>query len=262
MIDYHIHTSLSTDCRTSMMDMARAAVSKGLSEICFTDHIDFDFPNGEYMVDFDEYRRQFEETSAAFPSVKIRKGIEAGIEPQSYHRYEALLADQQLDYVIGSVHVVFGYDPYFPALWNDVSRQEAFDEYARLSLRCLEAIDIFDVLGHLGYIGKYCPHDNRLFKYSDYTDIIDTILKKLIDTSKGLEVNTSGLIKTGDYLPEKPVIERYFELGGEIITIGSDAHTVDSVGFASDEVLLYLKQTGFRYVCAFDQRKPRFIPIP
>jgi histidinol-phosphatase (PHP family) len=245
-----------------MMDMARAAESKGLSEICFTDHIDFDFPNGEYMVDFDEYLRQFEETVIAFPSIKIRKGIEAGIEPQSFNRYEELFRGQRLDYIIGSVHVVFGYDPYFPALWNDFSQKEAFDEYARLSLRCLEAIDVFDVLGHLGYIGKYCPYVDKLFRYSDYTDIVDTILKKLVAASKGLEVNTSGLAKIGDFLPEKSIIERYFELGGEMITIGSDAHNLGSVGFAADETLQYLKHTGFKYVCAFDQRKPRFIPIP
>ena len=262
MIDYHIHTSLSTDCSISMMQMAKAASEKGLSEICFTDHIDFDFPNGEYMVDFDDYKKQFEKTIATFPSINIRKGIEAGIEPQSFHRYAQLFAGQELDYVVGSVHVVFGYDPYFPALWNDYSKKAAFDEYARLSVRCLEAIDVFDVLGHLGYIGKYCPHEERLFKYSDYTDIVDTILKKLIEKSRGLEINTSGLVRTGDYTPEKPIIERYFELGGEIVTIGSDAHSADSVGFAAIETLEYLKHTGFKYVCAFDKRKPRFIPIP
>ena len=262
MIDYHIHTSLSTDCSTAMADMAIAADEKGLKEICFTDHIDFDFPNGEYMVDLDEYRVQFEKTAAAYPDINIRKGIEAGIEPQSFHRYEQLLCGQELDYVVGSVHVVFGYDPYFPALWNDYSKKAAFDEYARLCVRCLEAIEVFDVLGHLGYIGKYCPHEERLFKYSDYTDAVETILKKLVESGKGLEVNTSGLYRTGDFTPEKPIIKRFFELGGEIVTVGSDAHTAGGVGFASDDALEYLKQTGFEYVCAFDKRMPRFIPIP
>lgn len=261
MIDYHIHTSLSTDSSASMKLMAGAAKEKGLKYICFTDHIDFDFPNGEYMVDFDEYKKQFDEVKESFSDISIAKGIEAGIEPQSFGRYEELLFGKELDYVIGSVHVVFGFDPYYPSLWKKVSKQEAFDEYARLSLKCLEAIDVFDTLGHLGYIAKYCPHKDSLFRYSDYTDIVDAILKKLIKSDKGLEVNTSGLLNTGDLTPEKPIIERYKNLGGEIVTIGSDAHTPENVGLAVNETIEYLKSIGFKFVCVYKNRKPQFISI-
>lgn len=261
MIDYHIHTSLSTDCDFSMKQMAQAAIDQGLKYISFTDHIDFDFPNGEFMVDFSEYRKHFEDVKKAFPQINIAKGIEAGIEPHSFHRYKELFKDQELDFVLGSVHVVFGYDPYFPDLWNSVTKQQAFDEYAVLSLKCIDAIEVFDVLGHIGYIGKYCPFENNLFRYSDYTDIIDTILKKLIEHSKGLEVNTSGLLKTADYMPEKPIIERYHELGGEIVTIGSDAHLPENVGFAAKDTLEYLNHIGFKYVFTYNQREPIAVSI-
>jgi len=261
MIDLHIHTSLSTDCDASMMDMAAAAAQKGLRYISFTDHIDFDFPGGGYMVDFDEYKIQFEAVKAAFPNMSIAKGIEAGIEPHSWHRHIELLSGKGLDYVLGSVHVVFGRDPYFPELWEKVTKQEAFDEYARLLTKCLEAIDLFDVFAHIGYIGKYCPSEENLFKYSDYTDIIDIVLKTLIENSKGLEVNTSGLVKIGDYMPEKPIIERYRELGGEIITIGSDAHLPENVGLAADYTLKYLNSLGFKYIYIYENRVPKAISI-
>ena len=261
MIDYHIHTSLSADCDFSMNQMAKAAVDRGLKYICFTDHIDFDFPSGEFMVDFDEYKNQLEDAKKAFPQISIAKGIEAGIETQTWHRYKDLLKGQDLDFIIGSIHVVFGYDPYYPELWDSVTKQQVFDEYSILLLNCLEAIEVFDVLGHIGYIGKYCPFEDNLFKYSDYSDIIDTILKKIIKSNKGLEVNTSGLLKTADYMPEKPIIERYHELGGEIITIGSDAHLPDNVGYKSKEALEYLKHVGFKHVFTYNQRSPVAVPI-
>jgi len=263
MIDYHIHTSLSADCEVGMMQMAAAADKKGLKEICFADHYDFDFPgDGDYTVDFELYKKQFDAVAAAYPHINIRKGIEAGLEPHNFHKFEELLCDEELDCIIGSVHVVGGFDPYFKEFWQKTSKQEAFDEYARLSLECTLAADFYDVLGHLGYIGKYCPFEDKLFRYGDYTDIVDTILKTLVERGQGLEVNTSGLIKTGNLMPDLPIIQRFKQLGGEIVTVGSDAHIEEHVGYAAQYTLDALGTLGFKYVCAFDKREPRFIRIP
>jgi histidinol-phosphatase (PHP family) len=263
MIDYHIHTSLSADCDIDMMRMAAAAQQKGLKEICFTDHHDFDFPCGvDCTVDFKLYAKQYQEVKAAYPQINIRKGIEAGLEPHNFHRFADLLRDEELDYIVGSVHVINGYDPYFEEFWQKNTKQEAFDEYARLSLECVRAADFYDVFGHLGYISKYCPFEDNLFIYSDYKDVVDEILKILIERGQGLEVNTSGLIKTGNLLPDLPIIQRFKQLGGEIVTVGSDAHTNDLVGYAADYTLDALKTLGFKYVCAFDKREARFLPLP
>ena len=263
MIDYHIHTDLSADCEISMKEMAAAADKKGLKEICFADHYDIDFPSeDDYTVDFALYAQRFEETKAAYPHIQIRKGIEAGLEPHNFHKFEELLKDEHLDYVIGSVHGVCGLDPYFEQFWQTNTKQEAFDEYACLSLECVKAADFYDVFGHLGYIGKYCPMEDKLFKYGDYADVIDEILKTLVSRGQGLEVNTSGLLKTGNLMPDLPIIQRFKQLGGEIVTIGSDAHLAEHVGYASRYALDALNTLGFKYVCAYDNRKPRFIPIP
>ncbi len=263
MIDYHIHTDLSLDSKTHMADIAAAAHKKGLKEICITEHVDFDFPNlGDFLVDFNLYTQQLEEIKAAYPDMNIRKGIEAGIDMKSHKRIGEYLFDKKLDYIIGSVHVVFNSDPYFPEFWQNVSKQEAFDEYARVCLERVKAADFFDVFGHLGYISKYCPHEDNLFAYDDYADMIDEMLLVLISRGKGLEVNTSGLIKTGNLIPELAIIQQFKRLGGEIVTVGSDAHVAENVGYAAQYALDALKTLGFKYVCAYDQRVPRFILIP
>lgn len=263
MIDYHIHTNISADCDISMKRMADAAHNKGLKEICFTEHIDLDFPcDLEFTVDFNRYRTSYNDVKDSYPDINIRKGIEAGLEPRTLNHFPSLLAEQNIDYVIGSIHVVFGYDPYYPDFWEKTTKQKTYDEYARLTIECINACDFYDVLGHLGYIAKFCPYEDKLFRYSDYTDAVDTILKGLIHKGKGLEVNTNGLLMTSSTMPEMPIIKRYYELGGEIITIGSDAHKESIVGYNVTETLQTLKEIGFKYICAFDARKPRFIPIP
>lgn len=264
MIDYHIHSSLSADCSVDMLAMATAAQAKGLKDICFTEHIDFDFPSEEdvdFSVDFDAYQNTFEAVSAAFPDVRIRKGIEAGLETVSLDRYPALLDGKDLDFIGASVHIVFERDPYYPSFWQDVDQRRAYDEYMRLLIETAKASEIYDVLSHIGYIAKFCPHKDRLFRYTDYSDTIDILLRLLIERGKGIEVNTNGLLMTPSTMPETAIIRRYHELGGEIITVGSDAHTEEIVGYRVPETLAVLSDIGFRYICAFDARKPRFIPI-
>ena len=262
MIDYHIHTSISGDCDTPMMDMARAAHGKGLREICFTEHIDIDFPcDIDFSVDFDAYRTAFDAAQTAFPDITMRLGIEAGLDLRPKETAEVIAA-HDLDFVIGSVHLVFGLDPYEPDVWQNYTPRALTEEYLRASIEYAATRDFFDVFGHIGYIARFCPEGDKMLRYSEYTDVLDTLLKTLIQQGKGIEVNTNGLHMTPDTMPETAIVERYHALGGEIITVGSDAHFDTVVGHAIPETLAVLKRIGFKYVCAFDKRTPRFIPIP
>jgi histidinol-phosphatase (PHP family) len=121
--------------------------------------------------------------------------------------------------------------------------------------------DYFDVFGHLGYIAKFCPFEDALMAYSDYSGAIDELLKILVENGKGLEINTSGIKNTGAVMPEIPIARRFRELGSEIVTVGSDAHDEAAVGRAVEETMRQLASVGFKYVCAFDSRKPRFLAI-
>ena len=260
MIDYHVHSDISGDCEVKMADMAVAARNAGVRELCFTEHIDIDFPGEiDFSVDFTRYLAEFEAVKQSFPDIHIRMGIEAGLDVCTKDEMEKRLSG--LDYVVGSQHIVFGQDPYYKEAWEGRPQREIFEKYLAESLRCAAACDYYDVLGHLGYISKFCPHEDKLMRYSDFSDAVDAILKTLIDKGKGLEVNTNGLYMTPDTMPEKPIVARYRELGGEIVTVGSDAHYASVVGHAVPETLQMLKSIGFRYVCAFDGRKPRFIAI-
>lgn len=263
MIDYHIHTGLSADCEAPMERMAEAARKRGLKEICFTDHIDLDFPGDiDFVFDFLEYDREFACVLSAYPDIGIKKGLEAGLELRTAAGMAAIVSGHELDYVIGSTHLVTGLDPYGSELWRLYSKQEAYAAYMQECIECASACDFYDVFGHLGYVSKFCPFEDALMRYGDYKDAVDELLKILIHKGKGLEVNTSGIRNTGQVLPEGSIIKRYFEFGGEIITVGSDAHEESAVGRAVDETLEMLKSIGFKYVCTFDKRKPKFISIP
>ncbi len=262
MIDYHIHTHISADCDIPMMKMAQAAQDKGLKEICFTEHIDLNMIEGpDFSVDFDVYTAALEETRNAFPGLVIRMGIESGLDIGTSDKMRAILNGQTLDYIIGSQHVVFGQDPFYEEVWKHHSKDDIFNEYLRVSLESALAIDEFDVMGHIGYISKFCPYEDKLLRYADYADVIDKLLKTLIDKGKGLEVNTNGLYMTPSTMPETSIIKRYFELGGEIITVGSDAHYECVVGHAVADTLETLKNIGFRYITAFRRHQPQFLPL-
>ncbi|MFA5675633.1 MAG: histidinol-phosphatase HisJ family protein [Christensenellales bacterium] len=263
MIDYHVHSSFSADCEAPMINMARAARDLKITELCFTEHVDIDAPGEKvFVADLAAYRAEFLKVQSAFPNLNMRFGVEAGLWPDVFKQTQALLEGHPLDYVIGSQHLIFGLDPYHNEIWKRYSQREIYDEYLRISMVCAASFDYYDVFGHLGYVGKFCPYNDKLLAFSSYTDAIDELLKTLVRKGKGLEVNTSGLVMTPSTMPETRIIERFKQLGGEIITIGSDAHRESAVGYAVPDTLRKLKAVGFRYVCAFDNRKPRFLPIP
>ncbi len=262
MIDYHIHTSISADCKVPMMAMAQAAVDAGLKQICFTEHIDLNLVEGpDFSVDFEAYAAAIAAVRAAFPALTIRMGIEAGLDIDSAPQMQAMLAAQPLDYVIGSQHVVFGLDPFYEQVWKRYDKAEIFGEYLRVSNESAMRLDYYDVMGHIGYISKFCPFDDKIMRYADYTDAVDALLKTLVGKGKGIEINTNGLYMTPSTMPETHIIKRYFELGGEIVTVGSDAHYETVVGHAVSDTLDLLKSIGFRYICSFAKRQPLFLPL-
>jgi histidinol-phosphatase (PHP family) len=258
MTDYHIHSNISCDCETDMMKMAEAAFKKGLKEICFTEHIDID-PPLNFCIDFGRYEEKIAQVRRAFPGINIGKGIEAGLGKIATAEMEKLISLAAPDFVIGSQHLVYGLDPFESAIWERYEQKEVYDEYIKECIENAAECTFFDVFGHIGYVAKSNTH--KVFSYTDYPDETDELLKKLIGKGKGIEVNTSGIIRSGSTLPETPIIKRYFELGGEIITVGSDSHIEDAVGRYVSETLEVLKDIGFKYVCAFKERKPEFLKI-
>ena len=264
--DTHMHTKFSGDSTAIPEDMITAARKLGLGGICFTDHLDLDYPQEPelFLMDLDAYvpamqalSRQFSE---AFP---VRTGIELGLQPHLSGQLTQLLSEYPFDFVIGSSHVVHGIDPYYVTYYKNKTEDEAYEEYFSSILENIMAFDDFDVYGHIDYVVRYGPNKNKFYSYEKFADIIDEILKTLITHGKGIEINTGGFkCGLGHPNPTEAIIRRFRELGGEIITIGSDAHTPEHVGYAFKKVPDILKAAGFQYYTVFQKRQPEFLPLP
>ena len=258
MFDYHLHTTISFDGIGTAEEIAAAALSNGLQEICFTDHWDYHWdpsvrPN---LFSLDDYSQAYD--SLVVPGLNIRKGIEFGMTSWNAPHLQELLKKRPFDFVIGSIHFVDGYDPYDEKYWEGKSLTEAFRRYLETSLECVKLHNDYDVLGHLTYVCKSAHNpSHKALIYGDYRDIIDEILRTLVQKGKGMEINSSGVDRTGDFLPSADILQRFHELGGEIITIGSDAHAADRVGQYHQDALEIVKDI-FGHVCTFERRKAIF----
>ncbi len=261
--DYHIHTHYSSDSSEEPENIIKHAIKLRLDEICFTDHIDLDYPetteygNPVFFFDTKAYYREMCALRDKYSGdIKIKIGVELGVEPYLAVRNEAVATSVPFDFIIGSTHQLGGRDPYYPEFWAGKSCDEVVMTYFEETLENMKCFTDYDVYGHLDYITRYAPDKSYQFDYNKYKEIIDCILKEVIHTGHGIEINTSplnkGLSRTN---PCIEIVKRYRELGGEIITIGSDAHTVSNVGGHFDVARDILLSCGFRYYTVFSQRK-------
>jgi len=258
MFDYHMHSHVSFDGHDSGLAMALAAKVAGLKEICFTDHIDHDFDSEGRSMVFDPAVYSAEYDTLEVPGLKIRRGVEYGLKPYNKDAMQKDLKLRNFDFVLGSVHFVNEQDIYYKEFWQDKTVEQAVRLFLEETLKCVEHHDDYDVLGHLSYICKARANpDPKPLYLKDHQEIVDEILKILVRKGKGMEINTSGVDRCGDFLPGEAFFRRFKELGGEIVTVGSDAHTADRVGQYSDRACEMMKDI-FGYVCTFEDRKPIF----
>ncbi len=258
MFDFHLHTSVSFDSTAKAEDLALAAKAAGLTEICFTDHWDYNSDPAKQHNPFDLAAYSGAYDGLTVPGLTIRRGVEFGLTGWNQPELKTLLAQRRFDFVIGSMHFVDGWDPYDAEYWQGKTVQEAFYRYLEATLECVKLHEDYDVLGHLTYVCKSVHNPtHKPVLYKDFAEITDEILRVLVQKGKGMEINTSGVDRAGDFLPGAPFLKRFRELGGEIVTVGSDAHDASRVGQYSKEALEILKDI-FGHVCTFQNRKPVF----
>ena len=258
MFDFHMHTTVSYDGHNTPLEMARSAVDAGLKEICFTDHRDYQqsVPRETTAYSLEAYRSAYE--GLEIPGLVIRHGTEVSLCPWNKAEIQADLRAYPYDFVLGSIHFIDDQDIYFPEFWagRDFIAMERI--YFEETLRCVQLHDDFDVLGHLTYISKCKGHPcPRIIPLEDHKDVIAEIMKTLIAKGKGMEINTSGVDRCGDYLPGIPYLKLFKDLGGQIITVGSDAHTTDRVGQYTTDAMAIAKEI-FGQVCTYQGRQPIF----
>ena len=270
--DMHMHTWFSTDSEACPCDMADEAVRKGLKTICFTDHFDKDDLEWgeEGIFDVDAYFVEMQKLQEEYAGkLNIRIGIELGLRTYLKDYYEELTKKYPFDFVIGSVHNVpykkdaegniLYTDPAAEKLFTDRTDKEAYRLMMETTLENVRTSDCFQTLGHLDYVVRYGKSREKEYSYTDYADIIDEILKLLIEKEKGLEVNSAGLKYGLPFAhPHPDVLKRYRELGGEIITIGADAHKPEHIAYDFAKAEEILKSCGFKYYTEFFKQKPVF----
>lgn len=262
--DFHMHTAFSTDSESSPEEMIEEAIRRGLQTICITDHFDLDFTEPGFLVDFDTYfpaLRNLQEKYRAYIDVRI--GAEFGLQPHLSDAFREIAGKYPFDFIIGSLHVIDGMDPYRRKYFEGKTDEEAYRRAFECTIENIRAIADYDVLGHIDYVVRYGKHQAREYSYAKYADYLDEILRHLIENGKGLELNTAGWKYGLDFAhPHQDVLKRYKELGGEIITIGSDGHKPEHVAYDFHKVKDYLQACGIKYYTEFRQRKPYFCAIP
>ena len=269
--DCHMHSHHSGDSDASMESMIERAIGLGLDTIAFTEHQDFNYaksPEGEeeycdenaFMLNADSYLYELLGLREKYrDKIRIEFGVEIGLQKSCVKENLIFCRDHEYDFIIGSLHLVDGKDPYYKQFFEGRDEKDVLRQYFTEYYENIKKFHNFDVLGHLDYIIRYMPSGNREYDYGEYGDIIDEIFKELIENEKGIEINTKAMSKgMKEFHPCMAALKRYRELGGEIVTIGSDAHKPENIAEHFDKVPDVLKEAGFKYYCIYENRLPEY----
>ena len=258
-IDQHVHSNISHDGISSYADYIRKASERNTQEITFTEHYDIykGITTNLKTLDVSMYVEQFRKTQEVAENIQMNLGIEVGLQPDEMETIHTMLSIYPFDFVIGSSHITCKKDLSKDAtFFEGLTRHQAYLKYFKEVLQNVQLYDNFDVYGHLDYIVRYGGYTNKSIEYKEFNEILDAILCTLIKKDKGIEINTSG-IRYKCYAPHPniEILKRYKELGGSIITIGSDAHKWDDLSSDFGKVFEILQYLGFDEYAVFHKRE-------
>lgn len=271
-VDYHVHTAYSGDSDYSMEDVVKDAVRLEMDEICFTDHVDYgakvDWDSGEKIrycqgqpmvnVDYHAYAEEISKLRAQYGNqITIRMGMEFGMQIHTISKYEALYERYPFDFIILSVHQVEDKGFWSQEFQQGRTQKEYNERYYEEMLALVKQFQNYSVLGHLDLIVRYDKMGTYPFRYVKH--YVEKILREVIKNDKGIEVNTSSYrYGLKDSTPSMAILEMYRDMGGQIITLGSDSHAPAHLGTHMKEAKELLKSIGFRNFCTYDKMNPIF----
>ncbi|MBQ9930799.1 MAG: histidinol-phosphatase HisJ family protein [Firmicutes bacterium] len=264
MFDYHTHTFFSDDANIPMDEMIEAACKAGITEMAITDHYDPLYPDPDYtfLLDFEAYQKALEKAQATFKDrITIVKGMELGLQSHALEECSRAANAYPYDFIIGSFHCAQGFDLYRrDLLFKDRTVEEVYIGFYTYMKDCLARFEDFNVVGHFNIIDRYSP---EIAKDSLTKELREDILRNLAERGKGIEINTSSYrYKMGRRTtPTLDILKTFKKVGGEVITIGSDAHYPEHVGDHHADAVALAKEAGFRYVATFRERKPSFTAV-
>jgi len=285
-MDYHLHTEFSDDSREPMENQVERAIELGFREICFTDHVDYgvknDWSDGNIKyrvgdgvgkpegsldpianVDYPLYFEKLRLMKKMYGDrIEIKQGLEFGMQTITVDKYEKLFAryKDELDFVLLSIHEIDNKE-----LWTmDYQRERSWKEYNEgyynELYQVMKIYKDYNVLSHLDLIVRYDPQGR--YPFDKVEDQVSEILKLAISDGKGIEINTSSWhYGLDDTMPSRQILKLYKDLGGKIITIGSDGHTTRYVGDHFEDAVSILKEIGFTHIAGFTKMKPQLHEI-
>lgn len=248
-----------------MEEYIKFAKEKNVNEITYTEHYDIydGLVTNLKTLDVQKYYEYYKKVKQN-TNFNINFGIEIGLQPDIVNQIKNLVSKYHFDFIIGSSHITCKKDiATDESFFNGLTRKEAYMNYFK---EVLENINLynheFDVYGHLDYVVRYGKYNNKRIEYNEFADILDEILKSLIKKEKGIEINTSGIrYGLGTAHPNIDIIKRYKQLGGKIITLGSDAHKIENLAQDFDIAYDLLESANINEIAIYHNRKPDFIKI-
>ena len=285
--DYHIHSEFSDDSRELMEKQIEKAIELGLDEICFTDHVDYgikkdwdegniEWRSGDGMnydvsdkdplanVNYPEYFGKLLRMKETYKDrISIKQGLEFGIQSITIPQFEKLYNryEEQLDFVLLSIHMINNLEFWTQDFQKGKTQKQYNEEYYKEILNVMKQFRHYSVLAHLDLIIRY--DKNGIYSFEELKDIIAEILKTAIADGKGIELNTSSWhYGLKDTQPSRAILKLYKDLGGKIITVGSDAHSTKYLADHIKDAYHILKdEIGFEEICTFKHMSPSFYKL-
>jgi len=257
IFDSHMHTKFSADSEMRAIDAINRARSLDLG-VVFTEHFDYGLElNGKsFSFDAAEYFGEYNNLRGD----DVQLGAEVGLRKSARSANEKFIATADFDLIIGSIHLVDDYDIYYPEFYAGKDKATAYGKYFAQMADEAAACD-YDVLGHIDYICRAAPYDNPEIDYATFKAAIDAVLKIVVERGKVLELNTRRFGSARAVNELVPVYKKYRALGGQFVTLGSDAHKVDAIGNYFARALDFVRELDLTPV-TFHERRLEKIFVP
>lgn len=260
LANYHMHTAYSCDCNFEMEEVVKTAISCNLNEICFTDHLDC-LINSEPYFDFDGYVKDYLTLKEKYADkITLKLGMEFGMQKEKIPYFENIFRQIDFDFILMSCHLIDNKWLHNQEFQYGKSQDEYNKLYYEEILYLADNYKNYSVIGHLDVIRRY--DKNGEYEFEKIKPLLKQIFDIIISDGKGIEINTSSYrYKLKDLMPARDALRLYYNMGGRIITIGSDSHCSEHVSYKLDEVKEELYNIGFREYCTFAEMQPNFHKI-
>ena len=235
LFDTHLHTKFSADSDMLLKDAALAAQKLNIG-LVVTEHLDFDYP-GDDIFEFDPIK--YMDEYASYRSDRLYLGVEVGMQEHTLEASRRFIEKAPFDQIICSVHLLNGDDLYYKSCYNE-DKQTVYLNYLTAMAKLIAQHDFANILGHIDYICRYAPYTPPDITLDEFGDAVDIVWQAVIDKGIVPELNTRRFDNTNN--------ERYAALGGKYISLGSDAHKSENVGFKLREAADFAAQFGLKPV--------------